>query len=1181
MDYRIRSIGEFFNRRLLTQYVATRSMSAAQGIAPRLFASWQPELRRLLRGLAITALFAQPFSQALATPSISLPYSGVNFGSVNQYAVPPANVSDQQMTITNNGSEEAWATAFSFSPSNYSLVSHNCPSNLQPGASCAATIRFNPAGYGNGPVYGTVSVTVNGAPYYFTAQLSGTSGSPPGTLTLTSSSNTTNFGTQQYGSPVAQTFTVKNTGSTAVTASPPASSTTDYVVSSTTCSGTISPGGTCDVQVTFIPSSTGTLSSTITVPNSGVSGTIAVTGSGAGQPGIVFGGGGTTATGGTNVDDKNVKHPGLASTGENDICLIDPMARNCGPLVITAPNPNTSAVNPFLHSIDFQSNAHRPCWGDCTDSAEDSMNQGMDDLMRNNQPAPPTVCSNDQVYPSDAVLIASAATSELGSNASVVDLVYAADPVHTGIGNKSHAQQDYVARAGFPLAFIRTYQAQAPNSSALIRQKMGPGWYGNWDKTINPGVGNTVRITRGDGRSVMFTQQSNGTWSPPTSDIVSKLTAIYSGAIQIGWTYQVKGMVENYNAAGRLTSLTLSTGESYLLAYDTNRLKTVTDPAGRILTFNYDGTGRLTSLVDPAGTTTTYAYDDSATSPLDRLGRLMSVTFPDNRARHYKYDLATNKFALTSIATFENGVENTYVTFTYDPANGRALGNSFGASPVETQRSGRASVFYNSDGSSVSYDPSRVVRDAQGNYNLITAGQYPTAATVARTFTTIQGLVLPTSVTYRHICAGCPDVSESFSYNTDGRLITQVDRNGVTTSYTYTTDGRGLVASTTQASGTSIASTVSTTWHASFPVPTQIVEPTRTTNFTYDGAGHLLTTSAVVPGLPTRTTTNTYNAQGRLASVQGPRTDVNDTTTYTYYTSGTANGSVSQVTNAKGQITSFNSYDLHGNPTNVTNPDGTTTLMSYDARGRLLYKSVAGQVVTGNSYSTNGLLSSVSDPYGAVTTYVYDDAQRLVGKNQSNGEHIAYTLDNAGRTIQTQTFDALGNLATSSSTVYDGLGRVLQTIDAANKVTSYSYDANGNVTTVVDPNNFTTTTQYDALNRPILVIDPLSKSVATTYTADGKVASIQDPDNNTTTYTYNGFGEQTVLQSPDTATTTMNYNNGGLVVTKTDGRGKYTNYTYDELGTAHVYEQHRWRRTSPVIRCGDERRGQAGRRNRP
>ena len=195
---------------------------------------------------------------------------------------------------------------------------------------------------------------------------------------------------------------------------------------------------------------------------------------------------------------------------------------------------------------------------------------------------------------------------------------------------------------------------------------------------------------------------------------------------------------------------------------------------------------------------------------------------------------------------------------------------------------------------------------------------------------------------------------------------------------------------------------------------------------------------------------------------------------------------------------------------------------------------------------------TITDPQGQVTTYLYDNAKRLTGKNLSNGEKLRYTLDNAGRTIQTQTFDAQNNLATTESATYDGLNRITQRINAQNKITACTYDANGNVTAVTDPNNLTTTTQYDALNRPILITDPLGKTVATTYdpkvvplrdNTQNLITSVRDPNANTTTYTYSGFGDNLQTQSPDTGLTTATYNAGSLPVTKTDARGKTSSYT--------------------------------------
>jgi RHS repeat-associated protein len=339
-----------------------------------------------------------------------------------------------------------------------------------------------------------------------------------------------------------------------------------------------------------------------------------------------------------------------------------------------------------------------------------------------------------------------------------------------------------------------------------------------------------------------------------------------------------------------------------------------------------------------------------------------------------------------------------------------------------------------------------------------------------------------------------------------------------------------------------VARTVSYTYHPTFNLPTQIVEPTRTTNITYDTAGRVLTSSVVADG-QTRTTTTTYNAQGLVATVKGPRTDVNETTSYTYDTYG----NVLTVTNPKGQVTTYSNYDLHGNARQINYADGRVETRTFDARSRMLTQTVDGGTTT-YTYDTRGLLTTKTYPDGSSDTTLYDAAHRIIGRDLSNGEKLRYTLDNAGRTIKTETFDAQNNLATTTTAAYDGLNRAIWRKDANGKMTSYTYDANGNVTAVTDPNNLTTTTAYDPLNRPILITDPLGKTTATSYNALDKPLTITDPSGNTTTYSYSGFGDNTQIQSPDTGTTAQTYSAGGLVITKTDARGKTATYSYDVLG---------------------------------
>ena len=103
-------------------------------------------------------------------------------------------------------------------------------------------------------------------------------------------------------------------------------------------------------------------------------------------------------------------------------------------------------------------------------------------------------------------------------------------------------------------------------------------------------------------------------------------------------------------------------------------------------------------------------------------------------------------------------------------------------------------------------------------------------------FSTIFNVVKPVSL------SGAPVQSaggQAFTFDSNGFLASRTDWNGNVT--TYTNDARGNVLSQTRAFGTPQATTTTQSWLSTFHLPTQIVEPNRTTTFTYDTHGNLLT----------------------------------------------------------------------------------------------------------------------------------------------------------------------------------------------------------------------------------------------------------------------------------------------------------------------------------------------------
>lgn len=126
-------------------------------------------------------------------------------------------------------------------------------------------------------------------------------------------------------------------------------------------------------------------------------------------------------------------------------------------------------------------------------------------------------------------------------------------------------------------------------------------------------------------------------------------------------------------------------------------------------------------------------------------------------------------------------------------------------------------------------------------------------------------------------------------------------------------------------------------------------------------------------------------------------------------------------------------------------------------------------------------------------------------------------------------------------------------VQAAQPVTNYEYDANGNSTKVTDGLSHATTQEYDAIDRLKKQSQPHPTStgqlgqINRTYNAVDDVTGVTDPRSLATGYTKNAFGNILSQTSPDTGTSSYTYDNAGNVLTKTDARGAVATYTYDAL----------------------------------
>jgi RHS repeat-associated protein len=308
----------------------------------------------------------------------------------------------------------------------------------------------------------------------------------------------------------------------------------------------------------------------------------------------------------------------------------------------------------------------------------------------------------------------------------------------------------------------------------------------------------------------------------------------------------------------------------------------------------------------------------------------------------------------------------------------------------------------------------------------------------------------------------------------------------------------------------------------------------------------LLGVGLALPLQADRLTRYTYNDQGLVETVDGPRREVSDITTYRY----DAQGNRTHIRNALGHETRITALDAAGRPLTAVDPNGLTTQLRYDPRGRLLSLARSDGTSTRTTtyaYDPAGNLTAITPPDGTPLGFVYDAANRLIGLRDAHGNRLDYTLDAHGNRLREQVTDAHGVLRRTRWRVYDKLGRLSERSDAQHQTTTFAYDANGNLTRQTDARRNPTGHAYDALDRRVLTRDAHRGLTTFSYDRQDHLLSLTDPNGLTTTYTYDGLGNRLSQASPDTGLTTYTYDAAGNRSSQTDARGVTLTSTYDAL----------------------------------
>jgi RHS repeat-associated protein len=270
--------------------------------------------------------------------------------------------------------------------------------------------------------------------------------------------------------------------------------------------------------------------------------------------------------------------------------------------------------------------------------------------------------------------------------------------------------------------------------------------------------------------------------------------------------------------------------------------------------------------------------------------------------------------------------------------------------------------------------------------------------------------------------------------------------------------------------------------------------------------------------------------------------DDKDTTSFHWSKDG---ANLTKMTDQAGYTTTF-SYDSQNHVTRVDAPEGEWTTFNYN-----------GPLVTSSTES-----SSLGDVTTFYTYTTSTDAPQPI--------NLLKTTTDALGNVTSFEYDALGQLITITDTdlnetlfTYDAPGQVTSITDALGRVSLVNYDPSGAVTRIVEnydpgrlPNeenqyNLSTSYEYDPQGRLETVKDTNDVTItATVYDDAGRIYQLLDAVNYPTTYTYNDDGTlDNVLIAPDYLTS-YEYDELNRVTGIRDSLGHLvTAYTYNSDST--------------------------------
>ena len=562
------------------------------------------------------------------------------------------------------------------------------------------------------------------------------------------------------------------------------------------------------------------------------------------------------------------------------------------------------------------------------------------------------------------------------------------------------------------------------------------------------------------------------------------------------------GTIAIYNGYGTLLNKTDKKGLTTTYNYDSKyRVTSVNLPSGAIIRFTYNSQNLISRVTLPDNTYISYEYDS------DR--NLIKVTDAENRVIRYEYD------------------SNHRMTAWYDSDNVRQVLNTYDGSGRVIKQ-----IDANGNESTLRYESDRtILTDNEGNEQVFMLDSKK--RTTERLFGS-----------NADVSANLVEPEYTKSFNSNSKIATEVDGNGVTTTYTY--DGNGNVISEEKSDGTYTISK-SFTYDSNNNKTSETDYNGNTTTYTYDARNNL--TKITDPN--GNTEEMTYDSLSRMTSKKDKKGNVKR---WTY----SGNNPLPETeTNANGGVTRY-TYDGMRRKTSEIDAEGYTSTIQYDRTGRKIKEIDKRGNETTYTYSSRGTVTKIKDREDNETTFTYDNVGNILTGTDSENNTFTYEYDRNYNKILEK------NLPNEKRMLYNDKGQVIEEIDALNNRKQYTLDGIGNIIKEIDRNGNEINYRYNnVLNKIIEKIDGNGKVTRYNYDYNGNLLKEIKADSSEINYEYDALNQLTKITDEDGTETNFTYDANGNITKKSVGANVYgartnnvganvygartTEYTYDAV----------------------------------